>query len=168
MLAAVFLIIEKSMYYKDLSLYIYKLSSPVESVFNIGWLSKDQDFSKGRVSPEFLNKLKSVIVGNADFDANFNRIRGVHPCSLCGERNSEIEYDGQTEMLGMSEVLVPMVSGNDYFAAPSMVYHYIVEHDYLPPKEYLKAVNAVDLRQKYFADNLFNELLCSREGRFTY
>lgn len=152
------------MYYKDLSLYTYKLSNPVESVLNIGWLDKDKEFSKGKVSLEFLNKLKSVIVGNADFDANFNRIRGIRPCSLCGERNNQIEYGGQAEMLGMSEILVPMVDESGYFASPSMLYHYIAEHDYLPSEQYIKAVNAVDLKQKYFADDLFDELLYNREG----
>lgn len=150
------------MYYKDLSLYAYKLSTPIESIFNVGWLDKAEKFPKGEVPPDFLNKLKAVIAGTPSFDANFNRIRGVHPCALCGERNIEIEEGEQSEVLGMSEILIPEEGQGGYFASPSMVYHYVSEHGYLPPESFIKAVLSIDLVQKYIADDIFDELLCNR------
>ena len=55
-----------------------------------------------------------------------------------------LEYEGQRKLLGMSQIRIPSSSGL-IWAAPSLIYHYIVAHSYLPPQAYLDAVEAFDL-----------------------
>ncbi|WP_157496558.1 hypothetical protein [Hahella ganghwensis] len=62
----------------------------------------------------------------------------------------------------MSEILVPDINGNSYFASPSMIYHYVVTHRYLPPKSFIEAVMNVDLSMKFLAEDIFDNLLGAR------
>lgn len=153
---------EAFMYFKDLSPYTYKLSTPIKSISNIGWLDSSGNFSTGKVSDNFLSKLESIIVGNTIFDASFNRIRGLHSCNICSEIGLEVYSGGCSEVLGMSEILIPDVSGNGYFASPSLIYHYISVHNYLPPKAYLNAVLSIDTERNFSAEDMFDKLLCNR------
>ncbi|PHR68538.1 hypothetical protein [Alcanivorax sp.] len=150
------------MFFNDLSLYEYHLSKPVKQILNVGWLDGGKEFTKGDSPSVFCQKLASVIIGGAGFDANFNRIRGVHPCDLCGDREVVIFSNGEEELLGMSEILIPNSEGDGYFASPSMVYHYITVHSYLPPEPFMNAVLNVDLSKEYLADDIFDALLASR------
>jgi hypothetical protein len=152
------------MYYSDLLQYTYKLSKPIPALLNVGWLDNVKNFSKGEVPSVFSEKLKSLIIGSAVFDAHFNRIRGIHPCGLCGEQHMTVISEGREEILGMSEVLVPSQQIGAYYASPSLIYHYVTEHNYLPPEEYINAVLAVDITQLYFAEDIFDDLLMNRSG----
>lgn len=55
-----------------------------------------------------------------------------------------LEHLGQKKLLGMSEIWLPSSSGVIY-AAPSLIYHYMEAHRYLPPQEFLDAVIAFNL-----------------------
>lgn len=150
------------MFYKDLSFYQYYISSPIKNVLNVGWLDNENDFAVGELPPEFCQKLELVIIGNNHFDVHFNRIRGVHPCNLCGEREVAIVNGGREDLLGMTEILIPDVEKKLFFASPSMVAHYIKVHGYLPPQPFIDAVLQLDLTQNYCAEEVFDELLASR------
>jgi hypothetical protein len=147
------------MFYEDLSDYCYYLKTPVSKVRNVGWLEKDKSYAVGNVLDGFLSKLSSIILGNGVVDAQVNRIRSVHPCvfSDCGILN--IEFDGRQDTLGVAEIWVPSKEGCGFFSAPSMIYHYVEKHDYLPPEEFVKAVMNFDLSNPYKAQDIYlNEI----------
>ncbi|MES2822466.1 MAG: hypothetical protein V4732_02610 [Pseudomonadota bacterium] len=146
------------MFYKDLSFYQYYRSSPMKNLLNVGWLDDKNEFLVGASPLDFRQKLESIIIGNNDFDAHFNRVRCIHSCNICGERDITIS-NGKTEsVLGMSEILVPQVENKLFFAAPSMIIHYVNVHNYLPPQPFIDAVMRLDLAQKYCADYIFDGL----------
>ncbi|MEN1410142.1 hypothetical protein, partial [Pseudomonas aeruginosa] len=57
--------------------------------------------------------------------------------------------------LGFSEIWIPGVEKGAYFASPSLILHYIEEHDYCPPQMYSEAVMAVDLEVGYKAQEVY-------------
>lgn len=127
------------MYYKDLTKYSYQkdmLKYVDNEVLNIGWLDYTQDYIKGSPSNEFLEKLFTLCQNSV------LKMRGNHICSFCGEGFKEIvtaEHKGGVAYLGHSEIWIK--GSNDViYAAPTLVYHYIIEHSYLPPDEFVEAV----------------------------
>lgn len=138
------------MYFKDMSQYSYYQSKPFEGVLNVGWLEREHSYSKG-VSPlGFVEKLSHVMRLNDISSVHVNRIRSIHPCNLCGEYSFE-EIDPMGNLLvGASEIWIPRLSGG-FFAAPSMLIHYVDHHHYLPPKEFVDAVIAFDSTKPFNA-----------------
>lgn len=147
------------MFYEDLSNYCYYLKTPVATVRNVGWLEKDQPYKTGKVLDGFLLKLSNIILGNGSVDAQVNRIRSAHPCALSDCGTLEIEVNGRRDTLGAAEIWIPSKDGSDFFAAPSLVYHYVVKHSYLPPEEFVSAVMSFDLSMAYKAQDIYlNEI----------
>jgi len=50
-----------------------------------------------------------------------------------------IYYGNESLKAGFSEIRVFGKKGKVY-AAPNLIFHYIMEHDYTPPKEFIEAV----------------------------
>ncbi|MEJ2046123.1 MAG: hypothetical protein P8X74_19245 [Reinekea sp.] len=148
------------MFFKDGSLYSYKMSNSIDRVLNIGWLSIDQVFSTGEFPQEFMDKLTQIICGNAKFDAHFNLIRGIRSCDFCNKTEVILKCGAGEMPLGMSEILIPHGREKGYFfAAPSLVVHYILEHGYIPPSEFIESVLAVNLTGNFNADEVFDNIL---------
>lgn len=121
-------------YYQDLSEYSY---FQVENSKNIGWLDKDNSFSTGIVSEEFINKLWLYL--RVDLMIS----RGYHVCNLCKNPNKEVfvaNYNGETLKLGFAEIRVLSEDSNIIYASPDLIYHYILDHGYKPPEEFIQAV----------------------------
>ncbi|MEI8633209.1 hypothetical protein P4S72_16540 [Vibrio sp. PP-XX7] len=68
-----------------------------------------------------------------------------------------LTYNGESLGLGSSEVWLPSVEEGEYFASPSMIYHYIDAHDYLPPLDFVEAVMAFDLDKPFDAQEVYLE-----------
>lgn len=107
-------------YYKDLTPYNYHHHSTKE--LNVGWLELGQDFDTGDVPEGFLENLK-LYENNRVFQT-----RGWHSCQFCEDKKS-----------GSYEIRVISNSGV-YYACPVLIIHYIEEHKYLPPQEFIEAV----------------------------
>src|SRR5262245_50176006 len=108
-------------YFPDLSPYTY---FPGETdLFNIGWLDSSKPFLAGETSEEFRSKLKLLI------DDPVMQTRGHHFCPVSREKQ---------QPAGSAEIRV-RGWGKDY-AAPELIYHYVVEHGYKPPEEFIEAV----------------------------
>lgn len=137
------------MYFPDLSSYSYYLKRPIDKVLNIGWLEEGESFTTGSVEVVFLSKLATIINGNDIVNLHVNRIRGIHPCALSNCDKLEVKIEGKIVSVGSSEIWIPSNTSDQYFASPSMVFHYIAVHDYLPPNEFISAVMSLDLK-KYF------------------
>jgi len=109
------------MYYNDLSKYTYgNRRTKYDNHVNIGWLDDKNDYSTG-IFPEkieLLKKLKTIRPSNGT--------KGSHTCQICGKR------------LGSSEYIIK--GDNIYYHTPDSISHYIIEHDYKPPQEFIDAV----------------------------
>ena len=130
-------------YFEDLTPYTYGRGGYGGGVnkVNIGWLDKD-DFPKGEVSLELVEKIKGAPVAE--------RYKGWHSCPFCDpshgrpERcstNQEIDGNGKT------------------YIFPSLLPHYIEEHKYLPPQEFLDAVDKIKIDKKVEEKPIFRRKL---------
>ena len=127
----------------DLAPYRYDLPEPIPNVFAVGWI-ESQAYSKGTVSVEFIDKLSDLIMREL-----VNRMRGIHWCSLCGESESWLIRDDDKKILGSAEVWVPEAEGPRVFAAPNLIYHYVRDHFYRPPDEFVSAVLEFDVESNW-------------------
>ncbi|KRD58285.1 hypothetical protein ASE40_18300 [Flavobacterium sp. Root935] len=118
-------------FYKDLT-YYSKLH--FENALNIGWINETNTFIKGKTPDLFLQKLEEYIL------EPFNTTRGYLKCDLCKSDSFKISILNQDINLGFSEIRVISEDGKQRFAAPDMIYHYIKDHNYSPPIEFIEAV----------------------------
>lgn len=142
------------MNFVDMSFYSYCLESSLKNVLNVGWLSGQEKLPERKSLPEeVIEKLGSII--NSEDPANYriNMTRGIHPCEFCGRRSFELSY------IGSCEVLIPEPARNIFFATPSMVYHYIKDHGYEPPKEFVDAVMKINLVKYFNAQEVFDSII---------
>ncbi len=111
-------------YYKDLDQLDY--FGPIEAPYlrAVGWLEKSHPYEIGPVSDEVLQRLAEILRAGTGL---FNCL-GAHCCDLCTR-------DGA---VGVDNLWVP---GNGFlYVMPELALHYIVEHSYRPPEEFLAAV----------------------------
>ena len=111
-------------YYDDLTPYVYDSSRGLKNPVNIGWLDKGQDYPHGDVPKGFLKKLSGADI--------CGRHKGSHNCPFCGDDDS-------------SNVRYVVGKGITY-VFPDMLDHYISEHHYKPPQEFIDVV--MDLPDK--------------------
>ena len=122
-------------YFPDLSPYVYGGPSRCGDydVFSIGWLDGDHEFSKGEFNPERLSKIKIILESQSPINLTF----GVHICELCGNEAGNGEYHSYNP------------NTNKIYAAPTLIVHYIEEHQYAPPGEFIEAVFHKVLEENY-------------------
>ena len=104
----------------------------------IGWLSSQSDFRTGRVSESFFRILCSHLKSawNPPFAC-----AGKHDCDLCQFGRSTTRFaDFEFTSASGSELFIP--TGDSIFVAPVAIAHYIAAHRYLPPDDFIRAVEA--------------------------
>jgi hypothetical protein len=91
-------------------------------------LSSDQPFNTGTVPADFLVRLKQFVdqSGESADALWFGGFGGYHTCELCDRAHGSANFGVPDKGL--------------LFVVPEMVVHYIVEHEYLPPADFIKAV----------------------------
>lgn len=99
----------------------------------VGWLDRRWEFPTGAASLEFRLRLwrfcrTPLTIGQA---------RAAQPCPLCGQV-VQLTAEGETVTLGSAEIRV--MGATDVFAAPDLIYHYVLEHHYRPPEAFIQAV----------------------------
>ncbi len=132
-------------------------------IFNIGWLGKGAPFSQGNVDEFFINKLIAIYRRE-----RVNITRSIYPCPFCFQSyDSILDYDGilledqKNEILGISEIWLPNKQNTKVFVSPDLIIHYIRDHGYLPPQEYIDAVNNFDLNSSWFGEKMYEDHLQS-------
>lgn len=121
-------------YFEELSDYTYHRGH--EDAKNIGWLDSDYPYDIGEVSSMFINYLWNYL------EYPVNVCRGFHTCNLCAQPSRGIpvvENNNEWRKVGYYEIRVLSNKGIVY-AAPSMIWHYVVHHGYRPPQEFIDAV----------------------------
>jgi hypothetical protein len=96
----------------------------------VGWLDRNHPFPQRKVSADFLAKLKefSRRYGDSSKALGWGAMGGCHSCDFCGKA------------VGFGRFGVP--AGDKLYCAPDLVAHYIEQHDYDPPGEFITAVMA--------------------------
>lgn len=121
-------------YFKDLSICDYSIFTKECRVKAVGFLCKEEPFEKGDVDPEIIKKLEKYKPQMLAM--------GYHHCEFCDDKNAK----------GCSEILVVNKQGQVY-EAPILIIHYIKDHNYLPPQEFLDAIE----NGYFYGDPKFNE-----------
>jgi hypothetical protein len=113
-------------YFPDLSPYGYSgLALP--GTVNIGWLEPPHRFPVGPTGQKFQDRLRLFVR-----ESFVNLTRGFHICPFCPRS----DFVANT---GSAEIHVAGRSGR-VFAAPSLIAHYVADHEYCPPTEFIEAV----------------------------
>lgn len=128
------------MYYPDLSPYSYLkddqyIPEEMPCPLNVGWLDIKHPFEVGEPSEKLLDALF------AKRAYPVNKMRGYHQCQFCKSKAFGLETarKGKTLVLGSAEIRVKGKGGTVY-AAPDLIYHYVAEHHYKPPQEFIDAL----------------------------
>ena len=102
----------------------------------VGWLERGFDFPRGPLETEDLRLLESSV---ANLWEPFH-FMGYHDCSLCTDPSVQtvIRVGSRECFLGASNLWVP--GDGQIFVAPSLIFHYVVEHRYRPPDVFLSAL----------------------------
>jgi hypothetical protein len=103
---------------------------------NVGWLSPEVSFPVGKVDPRLLEWLTSNFA-----DLWFEHARGYHECEFC-DAEPLVAGSGRTIRLGSAELLIRTVAERAY-VAPNFLVHYIRDHGYQPPEEFVRDVLTV-------------------------
>jgi hypothetical protein len=134
-------------YIPDLSLYAYGHDSHT-GVVHVGWLDSIHLYLKGAVDARLIEKMKFLASNPVEL------YRGVHICELCVEPPDLVQTLLPNRMIDPNCSWMQWarqrssngeirVSGEGLvFAAPLLIVHYIETHSYLPPSQFLKAVEA--------------------------
>jgi hypothetical protein len=133
------------MYFEDLSPYTYAYAAlencseeirermgidlgALANAVNIGWLEYGYPFEQGRTPCKFRWKLRRLAK-----DLKNNIYCGGHTCSLCNSNKRAAYGHGEIHVAGRDGVT---------FVAPALIIHYIAEHKYSPPQDFIDAVVA--------------------------
>jgi len=120
-------------YFADLSKYAYHTFPRRDDLVNVGWLDLDQPFATGTVDQRIVRRIGELC------KVPVNQTRGFHACSMCSECPVREVIGNESVALGSAEI---HVSGKGKtYSCPTLIYHYIVKHEYLPPQEFLDAVS---------------------------
>jgi hypothetical protein len=100
----------------------------------VGWLERP-GFTTGTVPKDCIGALIEGLRGGIFSDG----YRGYHSCTLCGKSLVEVKWKRRRIGLqGHGHYLVER--GQVVYMAPALLLHYILDHDYHPPEEFLDAV----------------------------
>ncbi len=119
-------------YFADLTPYTYTMT--IEgTVLNVGWLDSRHPFPRGDTTAEFRHALHRLC------QRPVLLTRGAHHCQFCPQEDMRVWPPTHPERVGNGEIRVKGADGI-WYAAPTMVNHYVVEHQYLPPNAFVQAV----------------------------
>jgi hypothetical protein len=124
-------------YFEDLTPYTYCRGE--EYLLNVGWLASPYPFRRGPVAYQFAARLFHLA------DKPVRLMRGLHYCDFCKPPQDIIDQDPsymdvwEMNRCGSGEIRVKHSNGVCY-SAPTLIWHYIVEHQYQPPQQFIDAL----------------------------
>jgi len=93
----------------------------------IGYLDITEEYPKGPVSQNFINKLRQI------WDTGGVAMTlGFHECEFCIDEGN---YEGRER--SSSEKIIIDEKNNIQYKLPKMIFHYIEKHGYQPPEEFV-------------------------------
>jgi hypothetical protein len=99
----------------------------------VGWLDASEPFPIGVVEATVLDRIRTFAKawGASVTALGWPIFRGWHTCNLCGAARASGNF------------AVPQ--GDVLFVCPEMLAHYVADHSYRPPDEFLDAIMKVDI-----------------------
>ncbi len=123
-------------YYPDLSPYEYGPDSI--GACNVGWLDENYPFPTGPTSTAFHERL----LAHCRFEFTVNHCFGIHECQFCSSPEPRVKVPWGDEQIFLGNGEIRVIGTEVVYAAPTLIYHYVVDHDYQPPEEFVEAVLA--------------------------
>jgi hypothetical protein len=119
------------MYFPDLGTITQIASGP--HVRAVGWLDEAHAFSTGSVDTSVVARIQAFAdEWGASVEAlGWPVAAGPHTCNLCGRYRASGNFG------------VPC--GDVLFVCPEMIAHYVAEHEYRPPDQFITAITRSDL-----------------------
>lgn len=93
----------------------------------VGYLDITKEYRKGPVSQNFINKLRQVWSTGGTLGS-----LGSHDCEFCIDEGN---YEGRAK--SSSEKVLIDKENNIAYKFPQMIFHYIEEHSYQPPEDFV-------------------------------
>ena len=127
-------------YYRDGGHHLEIADDP--AIRTVGWLGAPHPVPQGNVGPDEIAKIWQLI------HLRFQPVEseGWETCTYCfgdpDEQPIELMHDGKYVMLGANNIYVP--AGGLIYVAPDQIIHYIEEHGYGPPADFLEALRKTD------------------------
>ena len=97
----------------------------------MGYLDIPEDYNKGPVSQNFINKLRQIHGSGPSL-----MTLGHHTCEFC---------KGDNKATSSSEKILRDVENKIEYRFPQMIFHYIEEHGYQPPEEFVLFVMRLNI-----------------------
>jgi hypothetical protein len=138
-------------YYPDLVPYDYLPETVPEGVelLTVGWLEPGHEFPVADDDPDLDPDPDPVFWQNLialAADHTVAATRGVHGCRFRHLFDSDFQYRAvygtRVLYLGSAEIRVVAADGRR-LTAPNLVVHYVRDHGYQPPQEFVEAVTAM-------------------------
>jgi hypothetical protein len=115
------------MYFEDL--YEEKNSYNDVTKVKVAWLDTVAPYNMGYCPREVVDKLKKL--------EPRIRTKGWHTCPFCKDATSSTQF------------LIPVPGeSKKFYDVPFMIIHYIEEHEYLPPQEFIDTVMNLEVEDK--------------------
>jgi len=134
-------------HFPDLSPYSYCSADALPNVLNVGWLESAHPYDVGDIPPMQRDRLRSFAAG-----VRVNLCRGWHACDFCRATGATPTGKPLEDIqLGNGELWLPG-EGAIVFAAPALIYHYVVHHSYRPPRPFLDALDRFGTRTSWDAE----------------
>jgi hypothetical protein len=111
-------------FFADLTPHSYSPTGGLE-ILNVGWLDEGRPFPVRPTSQEFRDALLELCRRPIILH------RGFHLCWFCRGRRQDRAGTGQIRVLSSKGV---------WYAAPTLVHHYVTAHEYSPPADFVHAV----------------------------
>jgi hypothetical protein len=123
------------MYFADLTPYTYLCTPQDPNTLNVGWLDRAHSFNRAAIPELAVARLLSCCFSPVQ------QTRGYYgsPFADGYDFGYEVQLDGRAMRLGSAEIRVYSANGRIY-AAPNLVYHYVKDVGYLPPREFVEAL----------------------------
>lgn len=128
-------------YFADLTPHTYAPAGNLK-ILNVGWLDIAHSFPVGETPPSFHESLLQLCKHPVHLQ------RGFHVCQFCP--NTLSEYNSDMIKRGNGQIRVEGERGI-WYAAPTMIHHYVTAHAYLPPTDFVNAVLQATSRNRSHA-----------------
>lgn len=150
-------LLSAEMHQTDLTKRRLEFSVPVPNLLAIGWIEPDQFYRQGESSAEFIVKLRRILETRTPiFDLKVNATRGAYYCKFCNSGPLLCDRDEVGLVMSYCDYWIP--DGEVWFVTPGLILHYIEEHNYAPPPQFINAVMKLDTNTIVLAERAQNEI----------
>lgn len=128
-------------YFEDMTPYSEAHGKVEPRAFHVGFLDGEHPYRQGAVEAALVDKMLHLV------QQYFHATRGYYCCRYCDPGDGggfPVELDGKELRLGSAEIMVP--SNDDIiYRAPNLIVHYVRDHRYKPPDEFLTALEQLEI-----------------------